>query len=460
MNGKTLTLALTIPSKEELEKTYNQYGNTISELARQYKTSNPTIRKWLNHHSITIKSHIQASIEANNKKRLAPPKKEILERLYKTNSIKGLENIFNVGQETIYLWLNHHEIEIKSLSNAIHESKQRRWNEMIPNKEIFIQVYDETKCLTALQVKFDLSRTSIDKLVKQYDIEVIQPQRSATEIEIFNILSSSSNDWKATDRSLINPYEIDMVNHTTKLGIEYCGHYWHSLGTGKKKKTYHLDKLNLCLSKGYNLITIFEGDDIKKIISLIKMKTGHVEKIAARQCTIQEVSPKDAKEFNEANHIHGHHGSAVYYGLYHNNDLVMLLSMGQSRFNGAYEWECARLTGKQGISVIGGASKLFDHFRKEQNPKSIITYSDRRFGEGLVYLNCGFERLENTEPNYWYFHKQNPDRLMSRIQFQKHKLVNMQGYDESLTEWEIMKSSGYDKIYDCGNAKYVWRNNK
>ncbi len=86
----------------------------------------------------------------------------------------------------------------------------------------------------------------------------------------------------------------------------------------------------------------------------------------------------------------------------------------------------------------------------------MITYSDRRFGEGKVYENCGFKRVENSGPNYWYFHRSNPNAVSSRVTFQKHKLTEMIGYDPELTEWEIMKASRYDRIWDCGNSKYIW----
>mgnify|MGYP003348389190 FL=1 len=115
-----------------------------------------------------------------------------------------------------------------------------------------------------------------------------------------------------------------------------------------------------------------------------------------------------------------------------------------------------RMTSKSGITVVGGASKLYKHFIKLYNPSSIITYSDLRFGSGKVYEKCGFKRLENTPPNYWYFNRNDPSKLFSRIVFQKHKLQSFPAYNESLTEWEILKASRYDRIWDCGNAKYVY----
>ena len=41
--------------------------------------------------------------------------------------------------------------------------------------------------------------------------------------------------------------------------------------------------------------------------------------------------------------------------------------------------------------------------------------------------------------------------------FQKHKLEKVLGkYDINLTEWENMLQNGYDRIWDCGNCKWIY----
>ena len=77
-------LELEIPSKSELNLKYSKEGSTISSLARHYNVSNPTIRKWLRSHKIIIKSHAQASKEANNRKRNNIPDKKTSDRDWET----------------------------------------------------------------------------------------------------------------------------------------------------------------------------------------------------------------------------------------------------------------------------------------------------------------------------------------------------------------------------------------
>lgn len=445
------------PSKEELEEEYNQYGVTISFLARKYNTSNPTVRQWLKSYDIERKDQKQASTEANVSKKVKIPDRSSLVDLYKNNSIKKLESIFGVGQETIYHWLNHHGVALKSLSEACKDSKDRVWNELIPGKEELESIYKKVKSVNGLQDHFDLSINSLRKALNQYDIEIVSPTRSFAEEFLLNRLNESTDKiWRSCDRRIIKPYELDLVCDDAKLAVEYCGLYWHSEYTGGKNKSYHLNKLKACKEAGYDLITVFESDDLTKVLSLIKGKLGLNRRIFARNCIVIELTSAEAKSFNDANHLHGHHGASYHLGLKYNDELVQVLSMGKARFNNSYEWECVRMTCKSGISIVGGASKLFDAFKRNKDSQSIITYADRRFGDGKVYENCGFIRTNDSVPNYWYFNRSNPQKLYSRVIFQKHKLKELSGYDESLTEWEIMKASGYDRIWDCGNTKYVW----
>jgi hypothetical protein len=70
----------------------------------------------------------------------------------------------------------------------------------------------------------------------------------------------------------------------------------------------------------------------------------------------------------------------------------------------------------------------------------------------------GFSFLGDTNPNYFYFND-NDDylKLFNRISFQKHKLTKLlENYNNKLTEWENMQLNGYDRIFDCGNKKFIW----
>jgi hypothetical protein len=105
-------------------------------------------------------------------------------------------------------------------------------------------------------------------------------------------------------------------------------------------------------------------------------------------------------------------------------------------------------------NVRGGFSKLLSSFIKSTNPKKILSYADKRFStnKDSVYDKCGFVYCGDSSPNYWYVKKL---ERKHRFSFTKSRLIK-QGFDKTKSEWEIMKSRGYDRIWDCGNLKYEW----
>lgn len=262
------------------------------------------------------------------------------------------------------------------------------------------------------------------------------------------------------DRNLIKPLELDIVLPDIKLAIEYNGLMYHSSGDTKYKqfqntdKDYHLNKTNLVESKGYQLFHIFESDNIEIWKSMINYKIGLCKKIYARKCMIKEVNNDDAKDFLDKNHIQGFCNSKIKIGLYFKDELVSLMTFGKPRFNKKYEWELLRFCSKCDYVVIGSASKLLNHFRKNYKG-SIISYANRRWSNGNLYKKLGFIEINKTKPNYFYF-KENENLLYSRHSFQKHKLAKLlQNFDSNLSEEQNMFDNGYRQIFDCGNIVFA-----
>jgi hypothetical protein len=106
--------------------------------------------------------------------------------------------------------------------------------------------------------------------------------------------------------------------------------------------------------------------------------------------------------------------------------------------------------------IVGVAGKLLNHFIKNYNPYKIITYADKRYSVGNLYEVLGFNKIKDTKPNYWYFELGN-DVRWHRYGFAKHTLSKrLKSYDATLSEWDNMKNNRYDRIWDCGHAKYQW----
>ena len=78
----------------------------------------------------------------------------------------------------------------------------------------------------------------------------------------------------AHDKTLIKPYELDIVIPELKITLEFNGKYWHSIDK-RTIQDYHLMKTEMCENLGYRLIHIFE-DEWNKDKEEIKFKLNSI----------------------------------------------------------------------------------------------------------------------------------------------------------------------------------------
>lgn len=286
----------------------------------------------------------------------------------------------------------------------------------------------------------------------------VSPMRSNMENDVVSIIKEiePTIDIELNNRKIIKPKEIDIYLPKYNLGIEVNGMYWHS--DKFKSENYHQDKVKAAMSSGMKLLTIYDYDLSKNkdvIVSMIKNSMNKSSfNVYARKCEIKEVPKVEERNFLNTYHIQGFVGSNICYGLYYNCELVSLMSFGKPRFNKSFEYEIIRFCSKG--NVVGAAGKLLKHFERTIKPKSLMTYADLRYGYGKTYEKIGFEYKYITKPGYFYVNGKGD--VVTRYQAQKHKLLKK--YPEyqnetNITEYDIMGSEGYLKIYDCGNAVYV-----
>jgi len=275
------------------------------------------------------------------------------------------------------------------------------------------------------------------------------------------IFISKNNSIITKDRLILGGKEIDILIPEKNLGIEFNGLYWHS--DIFLDSNYHLNKTELAKQRGIELIQIFEDEWLEKsdiIKSIINHRLGIVDnKIYARQCVITPVNKSLEREFLVKNHIQGFVGSKVCYGLFYKGELISLMSFGKLRKSLGYkekenQYEMLRFCNKLNTNIVGGASKLFKQFLKDFNPDKVISYSDKRYFSGELYKSLGFHLDGNTKPNYFYVLKH---KRYNRLKFKKSVLIKA-GHNPKQTEKEIMIELGYNRIYDCGNKRWVWSN--
>lgn len=252
------------------------------------------------------------------------------------------------------------------------------------------------------------------------------------------------------------PLEVDIV--VGDVALEYGGVYWHSTLAGKHKN-YHRDKYLQCKSKNLTLLTIFDSD-LKKRPIAVKNRIRNAllankYKVFARDTHVVELTSKRAKDFCDRYHTQGHVNAKYYYGLYLGTKLMSVMTFGASRY-GKYDYEMIRFCSRSNHTVIGGMSKLFAYFVRKHKPNTVVSYCDLRWGVGSSYLNLGFSFVKENPPSPTYI---SPSKqLFHRSKVMKHKLKKLlPKFNSKKTQDENLFANGWDQLYDCGQATYVWR---
>ena len=280
------------------------------------------------------------------------------------------------------------------------------------------------------------------------------------EIDLYDYISSIYDGIVIKNyRKNRNSKEVDIYLPEVNKGYEFNGIYWHS--EIFKDKNYHLYKKKELEEEGIEIYNIWEDDWIYKkelIKSRIMNSLNLSNKIFARKCKIREITASEERVFLNENHIQGYVPSKIGFGLYIDSKLVSIMSFSSNRrclgskekFG---EYELLRFCNLLNTTVIGGASKLFNHFIKNYNPSVVISYQDNSWKTGNLYEKLGFIEISNISPNY-YWCKGNI--RYHRYNYRKDKLVR-QGYDPKKSESVIMTERGYFKLWDHGNRKWEYR---
>lgn len=224
------------------------------------------------------------------------------------------------------------------------------------------------------------------------------------------------------------------------------------------QKTYHINKSILAEQHQYKCIHIFDWDDLELVVKTILLPK---RKLYARKCEIRQVEPSDATEFLKNNHLQGSClNQTVRLGLYYQDQLVQLMTFGKPRYNKNYEYELLRLCSKSGYIIIGGAQKLFKHFLRLYNPKSIISYCDRSKFLGSIYEQLNFKVIsDRVISKHWYNSQKDihiTDNLLRQRGFDQLLGSKFGCYGKGTSNEELMLKHKFVEIYDAGQSTYVW----
>lgn len=227
------------------------------------------------------------------------------------------------------------------------------------------------------------------------------------------------------------------------------GNHWDKNGMDK---SYHLEKTKLAAESGYRCIHVFDWDDLDKVIQLLLPKNV----VYARQCKVVEIDHNTASEFETKYHLQGScRGQSMCLGLYYMEELIQVMTFGKPRYNKKYQWELLRLCTHSEYRIVGGASKLFSYFVRENKPQSIISYCDLAKFNGEVYSQLGFTHVRDTEPQKVW--STNSEKITDNLLRQRgyDQLFNAK-YGKGTSNEELMLENGWLPVYDCGQATYSY----
>ena len=349
----------------------------------------------------------------------SPVKNEqVLEKIKKTN-LKRYGKEFVVDTEHFKNSHSRSHFDDKIISK-INDSK---WLKKEHHKK--------NKTCSRIAEEIGLSPSFVRNKMISQGIEIRNFSFSMAEKEITDFLKIEN--LKTNVRNIIPPYELDIYIPEHKLAIEFDGLFWHSSHdeeSDKVKKNYHLNKTSLCQKKGIKLFHIFENewlDTMKKDIwkSIINKYLNKTEIINNKEFLIKECSKEQYSNFLYENHLCNKDDSRVNLGMFYNEELLLLMTINEDVVH-FYE--------NKNITI--NYDFLFKYYVDKYKPEKLKTFLDRRFENEKSYQKLGFKLKYNSEPNSHSF-KLNKKILCSSGEF----------------------CDGYNKIWDCGNAVYVWKNN-
>ncbi len=292
-------------------------------------------------------------------------------------------------------------------------------------------------------------------------------QVSHAETDIFQLIKSTGLEAEQRNRTIIKPFELDIVVPSLNLGIEYNGMRWHTCEPGEHiLKDY--EKWQKAKNAGYQLLVIWEYDwhNRKDVIKhWLLHKLGKASRLCgARQTKVGFPAHKETSAFYEHYHLQGACSPGWNIGLRYKDRWIAMATFTKSAERGVRlpknEFYFARLAFAG--QVPGGASKLFSEAIRSLNPSKIHAHSDNSYADGGVKKKLGFTPLEDLKPRYRIWH---PDFGIQHRTFWQKKNIPKRlaelGIDakfdaKSQTTLDGHRLCGCRHIWDCGKRRWVW----
>lgn len=214
--------------------------------------------------------------------------------------------------------------------------------------------------------------------------------------------------------------------------------------------------------KGIQLVHLWEDVWFAKktqVLSRVRSFLGLNKSIHARKAKIIIPSNKDVIQFFDCNHLQGFVKAKYSFALVNEyGEFLAVASFSEARpmkFKAENYWsaELVRFASINGFTIVGGFSKLLQHFLKQIKVNDVMTYADRDWSLGKGYEQLNFELDAITEPAFLYVQLDTltryfPHRLPKPIltEFKAQNALNLD---------DFLSAKGFKKVFNTGNLKYL-----
>jgi len=344
-------------------------------------------------------------------------------------------------------------LETYNVENAAYINMQPSTLAILKSEHQFRQfVTDKSKQFVSSEL--DLDPNTVGKYAAMYNcLDLFSATGSKWEEEISALLTELNVTFVRNYRKLISPFEVDFYLPDYNIAIEVNGNYWHC--EDKKGKQYHHLKWLMCKENSVDLFQFFE-DELQNAWPVVESKIRYLchkpgKIIGARLLSIDEVLYTNEVAFLRANHIQGPSSARnASLGAYYNGELVGLISWMQRK----NKLEITRFATSITASFPGLFSKMLKQVKKKLDFEgTIVSFSNNGHSNGNLYRAAGFAPTQTLGPAYWYMFDYGTRE--NRQKYMKHKIKKRFNVDISnKTEFELMDSLGYKRIWDSGKIRW------
>lgn len=212
--------------------------------------------------------------------------------------------------------------------------------------------------------------------------------------------------------------------------------------------------------EGKQLVHLWEDVWLAKrqqVLSRIKSFLGFNQTFHGRQFKTAPVDAKTAQHFLDTHHLQGYINAKHHFGLVYKDELLAVASFSnpiymKTKGPDYQSAELVRFASANGLTIVGGLSKLIKHFVKQLKLNDLMTYADRDWSLGKGYDKLGFAFETATAPAYLYVHRETllryfPHRLPKKtmLAFEAQNDLNLD---------DFLALNGYVKLFNTGNLKY------